>query len=44
MVVLRDLENTPDICFVSVRAVVDACFTIENVDQFSTGIETAENT
>ena len=41
---LRDLKNTPDICFVSLRALVDACYTIEIVDQFSTGIETAENT
>ena len=39
---LRDLENTPDMWFVSVRAVVDAFYTIENVDQFSAGIETAE--
>ena len=40
--VLRDPKNTPDMWFVSVHAVVDAFYTIENVDQFSAGIETAE--
>ena len=40
--VLRDLKNTSDMWFVSVHAVVDAFHAVENVDQFSAGIETAE--
>ena len=40
--VLRDPKNTSDMWFVSVHAVVDAFYTIENVDQFFAGIETAE--
>ena len=39
---LRGLENTSEMWFVSVRAVVDAFYTIENVDQFFAGIEPAE--
>ena len=40
--VLRYPKNIPDMWFVSVHAVVDALYTIENVEQFSAGIETAE--
>ena len=40
--VLRDPKNNTDMWFVSVHAVVDEFYTIEDVDQFSAGIETAK--